>query len=41
MRRGRRRVTTRGINSIDQDVKLNKALFILAEKMANMLGRTV
>lgn len=29
----RRRTTTRAVNGIDQDVKLNKALWILAEKM--------
>lgn len=28
-----RRVTTRAVNGIDQDVKLNKALWILAERM--------
>jgi hypothetical protein len=31
-----RRVTTRGVNGIDQDVKLNKALWILAERMAEL-----
>ena len=30
----RRRVTTRAINGIDADVKLNKALWVLAERMA-------
>ncbi len=30
----RRRVTTRAVNGIDQDVKLNKALWVLAERMA-------
>ena len=35
--RGRsRRVTTRGVNGIDQDVKLNRALFTLAAKMAEL-----
>jgi hypothetical protein len=32
----RRRVTTRPVNGIDQDVKLNKALWILAERMATL-----
>lgn len=32
----RRRVTTRPINGIDQDVKLNRALWILAEGMAKL-----
>jgi hypothetical protein len=31
-----RRSTTRGVNGIDQDVKLNKALFTLAAKMAEL-----
>jgi hypothetical protein len=31
-----RHVTTRRINGIDQDVKLNKALWILAEKMKEL-----
>lgn len=31
-----RRVTTRPVNGIDQDVKLNKALWSLAESMANL-----
>lgn len=30
----RRRTTTRAVNGIDQDVKLNKALWVLAERMA-------
>lgn len=34
-RRGRR-VTTRPVNGIDQDVKLNKALWVLADRMAQM-----
>jgi hypothetical protein len=34
--RERRRVTTRQVNGIDQDVKLNKALWMLAEKMAEL-----
>lgn len=29
-----RRVTTRAVNGIDQDVRLNKALWVLAERMA-------
>jgi len=33
-----RRVTTRAINGIDQDVKLNRALWILGERMAQILG---
>jgi hypothetical protein len=36
-RRGRL-VTTRAVNNIDQDVKLNKALWALGERMANSLG---
>jgi Domain of unknown function (DUF932) len=32
----RRRVTTRPINGIDQDVKLNRALFTLATRMAEL-----
>jgi hypothetical protein len=35
-RNRRRRVTTRPINGIDQDVKLNKALWALSEKMASL-----
>lgn len=31
-----RRVTTRAVNGIDQDVKLNKALWVLAERMAQL-----
>jgi len=31
-----RRSTTRGVNGIDQDVKLNRALFTLASKMAEL-----
>lgn len=34
----RRRVTTRAVNGIDQDVKLNRALWILAEGMAKLKG---
>ncbi|TAI67591.1 DUF932 domain-containing protein [Bradyrhizobium sp. Leo170] len=33
-----RRVTTRAVNGIDQDVKLNRALFTLAAKMAELKG---
>ena len=32
-----RRVRSRQINGIDQDVKLNKALFMLADRMASLL----
>jgi hypothetical protein len=32
-------VTTRAINNIDQDVKLNRALWGLGERMAGLLGR--
>ncbi len=32
----RRRVTTRAVNGIDQDLKLNKALWVLAERMAQI-----
>jgi hypothetical protein len=37
----RRRTTTRHINGIDQDVKLNKGLWTLAEKMAELKGAAV
>ena len=33
-----RRVTTRAVNGIDQDVKLNRALWTIAEKMAELKG---
>jgi hypothetical protein len=33
-----RRCTTRAVNGIDQDVKLNKALWVLASKMAELKG---
>lgn len=36
--RQRRRVTTREVGGIDQDVKLNKALWTLTEKMAELKG---
>jgi hypothetical protein len=36
----RRRVTTRAVNGIDQDVKLNRALFVLASEMAKLKGAT-
>ncbi len=35
-----RRVTTREVNGIDQDIRLNKALFILADRMAALKGAT-
>jgi len=35
-RRRRRRVATRAVNGIDQDVKLNRALWVLAEGMARL-----
>jgi hypothetical protein len=34
-----RLVTTRAVNNIDQDVRLNKALWGLGERMARVLGR--
>jgi len=34
----RRRMTTRGVNGIDQDSKLNRALWTLAAKMAELKG---
>jgi len=34
----RRRMTTRAVNGIDQDVKLNRALWTLANKMAELKG---
>jgi hypothetical protein len=33
-----RRVKTRAVNGIDQDIKLNKALWMLSEKMAELKG---
>lgn len=33
-----RRVKSRAVNGIDQDIKLNKALWMLAEKMASLKG---
>lgn len=38
-RRRGRLVTTRAVNNIDQDVRLNRALWGLGERMARMLGR--
>jgi hypothetical protein len=32
----RRRTTTRAVNGIDQDVRLNKGLWVLAERMAEI-----
>ena len=32
----RRNVTTRQVNGIDQDVRLNRALWMLAEKIAEL-----
>lgn len=37
-RRTRRNITTRQVNGIDQDVKLNRALWVLAERMAELKG---
>jgi hypothetical protein len=37
-RRTARRVTTREVKGIDQDVKLNRALWMLAERMAELKG---
>lgn len=34
----RRRTTTRQVNGIDQDVKLNRALWVLTQKMAELKG---
>lgn len=34
----RRRVTTRAVNGIDQDVRLNRALWTLADRMAKLKG---
>jgi hypothetical protein len=36
-----RRVTTREVRGIDQDVKLNRALWMLAERMAELKGMAV
>lgn len=33
-----RRTTSRAVNGIDQDIKLNKALWVLSEKMAELKG---
>ena len=35
-RKTARRVTTREVKGIDQDVKLNRALWMLAERMAEL-----
>ena len=35
-RRTDRRITTREVKGIDQDVKLNRALWMLAERMAEL-----
>jgi hypothetical protein len=40
-RKTARRVTTREVRGIDQDVKLNRALWMLAEKMAELKGQAV
>jgi hypothetical protein len=37
----RRRMTTRAVNGIDQDVKLNRALWTLANRMAELKGVTI
>jgi hypothetical protein len=37
----RRRMSTRGVNGIDQDVKLNRALWTLADKMAQLKGVSI
>lgn len=37
----RRRMSTRAINGIDQDVRLNKALWVLADRMATLKGVTL
>lgn len=37
----RRRTSTRGVNGIDQDVRLNRALWTLANRMAEMKGVTI
>lgn len=36
--RRRRRVSTRAVNGIDQDIRLNRALFTLASRMAELKG---
>lgn len=33
-----RRTTSRAVNGVDQDIKLNKALWVLSEKMAELKG---
>ena len=33
-----RRVSTRAVNGIDQDIKLNKALSVVSQKMAELKG---
>lgn len=40
-RRTMRRITTREVRGIDQDVKLNRALWMLAERMAELKGAAV
>jgi len=40
-RRTFRRVTTREVRGIDQDVKLNRALWMLAERMAELKGAAI
>lgn len=40
-RRTRRNVTTRTVNGIDQDVKLNRAMWMLAESMAALKGDSI
>ena len=37
----RRRMSTRGVNGIDQDVKLNRALWTLADSMAKLKGVSI
>ena len=36
-----RRVSTREVKGIDQDVRLNRSLWMLAEKMAELKGAAV
>lgn len=40
-RKTARRITTREVKGIDQDVKLNRALWMLAERMAELKGQAV
>ena len=40
-RRTVRRITTREVRGIEQDVKLNRGLWLLAERMAELKGAAI